>query len=252
MRGNRIKQKLQAGAVTLAITGHSISSDTIDFCGQLGFDGFWIEGEHGSAAWEHLGDQTRACDLWGMTSILRVHDHEPGRITRALDLGVNGIAVPHVNTRQQAEQVVNAAYYAPIGTRGAYGSGRRGYGDPEYLHKVNDETLVILLIEEVAALQQLDEILAVPQVDLFFVAPSDLAQSMGYLGGRNRPEVQQVVLETLHRIGAAGRVAGTVGYDEAMLETYIARGARFFLINYDAWIKQGAGRYLQTVAEVTR
>src|SRR5688500_11309839 len=109
MRGNRAKEKLQAGQIAVALSGHSISSDTIDFCGQLGFDGFWIEGEHGAVTWDQIGDMSRACDLWGISSIMRVHSHEPGVITRALDRGVNGIVVPHVNTRAQAEQIVKAA-----------------------------------------------------------------------------------------------------------------------------------------------
>jgi 4-hydroxy-2-oxoheptanedioate aldolase len=252
MRGNRIKQKLHAGETALALSGHSISSATIDFCGQLGFDGFWIEGEHGAVTWAQLGDLSRACDLWGMSSILRVHANEPGMITRALDCGVNCIAVPHVNTMQEAERVVRAAYYGPTGQRGMYSSGRRGYGDPEYIRKANDETLVITLIEEQQAVHNLAEILAVNHIDIFFVAPSDLAQTLGHPGQPNHPQVQAVVQRAIQQIVGAGRIAGTVGYHEGMLERYIGLGARFFLVNYDAWIKAGASQYLAKVADLTR
>jgi 4-hydroxy-2-oxoheptanedioate aldolase len=250
MRSNKVKEKLQAGQVALALSGHSISSDTIDFCGQLGFDSFWIEGEHGPVTWDQIGDMTRACDLWGMASIMRVHSHEPGVITRALDRGVNGIVVPHVNTRTQAEQIVKAARFAPLGQRGMYTSGRRGYGDPDYLQKANDDVLLVVLLEEIEAIHNLADILAVDHIDVFFVAPSDLAQTMGYVGQPNHPAVQEVVQQALTQIVAAGRVAGSLG-TEPLVGQYINLGARFFLVNYDGWIKAGASQYLSKLAGLT-
>ena len=99
------------------VSGHD-HTNTIDFLGQFGFDGVWLEGEHGPLSWEQIGDMSRACDLWGMTSVTRVHANEPGLITRALDCGTMGIVVPHVNTRQAAEQAMKSTKYAPLGSRG--------------------------------------------------------------------------------------------------------------------------------------
>src|SRR5262249_43902190 len=161
--------------------------------------------------------------------------HEPGVITRALDRGVNGIVVPHVNSRRQAAQIVKAAYFAPIGQRGMYSSGRRGYGDADYVGKANDETLLIVLIEEAEAIANLAEILLVDYIDVFFVAPSDLAQTMGFVGQPYHAEVQAVVRQAIEQITAAGRVAGTLGV-ESMVEQYREWGARFFMTNFDAWI----------------
>lgn len=247
MRGNRVKQKLEAGEIANVLSGHSISSDSIDFCGQLGFDGFWIEGEHGSVTWDQIGDMSRACDLWDMTSVMRVHSHEPGVITRALDRGANGIVVPHVNTKAQAEQLVKATRFAPLGQRGMFSGGRRGYSDPNYIQNANDNVLLVILIEEVEAIHNLAEIISVDHIDIFFVAPSDLAQSMGFLGQPYHPEVQAAVRGAIQQITAAGRVAGTIGMD-AVIETHIQAGARFFMTSYDAWIKTGASQYLAKVA----
>ena len=104
MRGNRVKEKLNKGEVAIAVGGHSNTGDTIDFLGPLGFDGIWLEGEHGSVSWGGIGDLSRACDLWGMASVARLHQNDPGVITRVLDLGVNGIVVPHVSSRAEAER----------------------------------------------------------------------------------------------------------------------------------------------------
>jgi 4-hydroxy-2-oxoheptanedioate aldolase len=246
MRGNRVKEKLAAGEVAVTVSGHSNSGDTIDLVGPLGFDGFWLEAEHGPATWDKLGDMSRTCDLWGMASVLRLHANEPGLITRALDRGVNGIVIPHVNTKEEAERVVQAAKFAPIGQRGMY-RGRRAYGNPDFFQTANDETLVVVLIEEMRAVENLDQILTVDHIDVFFVAPSDLAQTMGYVGQPAHPEVVQAVEGALRKITAAGRVAGTLGLDD-YLQRYRQAGACFFTSNFDAWIASGAQQYLARIA----
>lgn len=246
MRGNRVKQKLAAGEIATVLGGHSISSHSIDFCGQLGFDGFWIEGEHGPVTWDQIGDMSRACDLWNMASVMRIHTHEPGTITRTLDLGVNGIVVPHVNSKAEAEQLVRAARFGPIGQRGMFHS-RRSFGQADFFQKANDEVLLVVLIEEIDAVEQLAEILTVDHIDVFFVAPSDLAQTMGYVGQPYHPAVQEVVERALRQIVAAGRVAGSLSNDNTLARD-IQLGVRFFLANYDGWIKAGAQAYQARVA----
>ena len=108
IRPNKAKQKLQQNQVVTTISGLQ-TSEIIDFLGPLGFDAAWIEGEHGPVTWDQLGDMTRACDLWGMTSITRVTANEPWLITRTLDRGSMGIVVPHVNTREEAERAAQSA-----------------------------------------------------------------------------------------------------------------------------------------------
>ena len=76
MRENRIKRQLQAGQTAIAVSGHH-NADMIDFLGQFGFDGVWLEGEHGPVDWDAIGDLSRACDLWGMASVTRVNNNDP-------------------------------------------------------------------------------------------------------------------------------------------------------------------------------
>ena len=158
MRENRIKRKLQEGQPVTVVSGHA-NTDMIDFLGQFGFDGIWLEGEHGPLSWEQIGDMSRACDLWGMTSVTRVNNNDPGIIMRALDRGTMGIIVPHVNTRQAAEQAMKSAKYAPMGYRGMFG-GRQSYGVPDYFQRANGQTMVVVLIEEIEAVHNLADILA--------------------------------------------------------------------------------------------
>ena len=242
IRPNKAKQKLQQNQVVTTISGLQ-TSEIIDFLGPLGFDAAWIEGEHGPVTWEQLGDMTRACDLWGMTSITRVTANEPWLITRTLDRGSMGIVVPHVNTREEAERAAQSAKYAPLGYRGMFG-GRQSYGVADYFQQANDQTMVVVLLEEETALRNLDEILRVDNIDAFFVAPSDLAQTMGHIGDTGHPEVQRAIDDAIARITAAGRVAGTLVNDDN-IAAYVSKGVRFTMTSWNAWLVRGASEFLR-------
>ena len=245
IRVNTAKQKLQNNQVVTTISGLQ-NADTIDFLGPMGFDAAWMECEHGPVDWDQLGDMTRACDLWGLTSVTRVNSNEPWLITRTLDRGSMGIVVPHVNNRKAAEQAMQSAKYGPLGYRGMFG-GRQSYGVRDCLHLANDQTMVIVLLEEVEALENLNEILKVDNIDVFFVAPSDLAQTMGHIGDMAHPEVQRAIDDAISRIVSAGRTAGTL-VNENNLVTYVDKGARFLMTSWNAWVAKGAAEFLGKVA----
>ena len=244
MRENRIKSQLQAGQTAVAVSGHH-NADMVDFLGQFGFDGVWLEGEHGPVDWDAIGDLSRACDLWGMASVTRVNNNDPGTIMRALDRGTMGIVVPHVNTRQAAQQAMKSAKFDPIGYRGMFG-GRQSFGVPDYVQRANDQTLVVVLIEEIEAVNNLAEILTVDNIDVFFVAPADLAQTMGHIGNHGHPEVQATIDKAVAQIIAAGRTAGTLATDDNV-ERYRDAGVRFFLTGWPNWVSQGAKGFMQRV-----
>lgn len=244
MRENTAKHKLERGEKVVCISGLN-STHVIDFLGQFGFDAIWIEGEHGPVDFADIPDLTRACDVWGMTSVVRVNQNNPGIIYRTFDVGAQGIVIPHVNTAEEARQVVDSAKFHPIGHRGMFGS-RQGYGDLDYVHKANDETLVVVLIEDIEAVNNLSEILTVDNIDVFFVAPSDLAQSMGHLGDINHPDVVAAIDGSLEQIVASGRTAGALVTDDNV-EHYISKGVRFMMTSWQAWVGSGATAFKEKV-----
>ena len=244
LRRNRVKHKLAEGGVAIAVSGY-MTGDLIELMGTLGFDAIWIEGEHGPIDFGDLPDLTRACDLWGMTSLARVNLNLPGVIYRTLDVGAQGITVPHVDTVEEARAVVDAAKFHPLGKRGSF-SNRQSLGVDNFFAKANDETMITVLIEDVLAIENLAEILKVDNIDVFFVAPGDLAQSMGYPGQRDHPGVQAAVDKAIAQIVAAGRVPGTVATD-ASIGGYIEKGARFFQVVWTNWLASGAAAFMDKV-----
>ena len=248
LRQNRVKRILDEGGVA-TIVGGPHTAEMIEFLGSYGFDGVWIEGEHGPVDYADIPNLTRACDLWGMTPVVRVNLNLPGVIYRTLDVGAQAVVIPHVNTADEARAVADAAKFYPIGHRGNYTS-RQGVGVADFAKKANAETLAIILIEDVVAIDNLAEILRVEGVDVFFVAPGDLAQSMGRLGEPNHPEVQAVVDRAFEQIVAAGKVAGALTTD-ANVDHNIAMGVQFLNTQWTAWAEAGGRAFLDRVARAS-
>ena len=241
LRQNRVKRKLQRGERVYVASGFT-HADDIDAFGPAGFDGIWIEGEHGAMAFDDLGHLTRTCDLWGMTSIVRVNRNDQALIYRTLDRGAQGIVVPHVNTREEAENVVAGGRFAPLGQRGMFVS-RQGYGVADYFAEANDEVLLTVLIEDIVAVENLDEILSVDQIDVFFVAPSDLGASMGYIRDLQHADVQRTIDRALKKIISSGRVAGTMTTSENAGK-FAAAGVQMLLVNSTGWLHDGAKTFV--------
>lgn len=244
MRHNRAKEKLSSGKpVTVVAPGYS-SAGLVELLGHLGFDAVFIDCEHGPVGWEDVEHMVRAAELVDVTPIVRVQSNDPSTITRALDRGAGGVQVPHVNTRMEAEAAVRSAKFAPIGHRG-YAGGRSSLGvKGSFTQHANDETMVIAMLEEAEALRNLDEILTVPHIDAFFIAPGDLSQSMGYPGQLDQPEVQAAVDAAVSRIRRAGRAAGVLTTDAASARRYLVLGALFFYVALASLLRPTARDFL--------
>ena len=247
IRKNIIKQRLKEGKHVIAIENLN-DPNSVELFAPNNPHCFWFEGEHWIADVQNIGDLTRAADLIEATPLVRVPRPEYQLIYHALDLGAQGISVPHVKTKQDAELVIRASKFAPIGQRGMFTS-RQGIGVENYFKEANDETFVLVFIEDLIALDNLDEILEVDNIDVFFVGPGDLSQELGHIGEQTHPEVQKVVQDTITKIIAKGRTAGTV----ASLSNYewaMKTGARFFLSGALDWIYSGFTEFNQTLEQL--
>lgn len=238
---NRLKQTIDSGGVGVIANGPN-NSDMCDFLGHLGFDAAFIDFEHGGVSWSELSDISRACELWGMSSVVRVNKLDEAQILRTLDQGASAVMIPHVITTEDAELASSACKYPPDGVRGVAG-GRRAYGVENYFQKADEQVQCLALIEDFEAIGNLPELTRVDGIDVFYVAPSDMAASMGHTGNPGHPDVQQAIERAIGQIVDAGRIAGTLVNDDN-LDRFLAMGVRCVGVPWQQWLRQSSETFL--------
>ena len=242
IRRNIVKERLHQGKTVscLAAWGYS-GPDQIERLAPMKPHGVFLEGEHGNIDPPNLSNFTRACDVIGSTPIVRINQNDQGVIYRTLDLGALGIVVPHVNNKEEAENVVEGGKFYPLGKRGSFTS-RQGIGVKNYHDLANDQTMLIVLLEDIVAVENLDSILEVDHIDVFMVPSGDLAQSMGLPGEANHPDVQKVVDETMRRITKKGKITGAIA-NKSNLKNLYDNGARFLLCDPRPYMSEGFKKF---------
>ncbi len=248
---NKMKEKILSGQPAFGLSVMFPSPQIVEMVGKLGFDWVLIDCEHGSNSPESVELMAMAAELSGVTPIARPWTNSPEAILRVMDRGAMGVQVPHVNTAADARRAVEAVKYHPLGNRGlAVGTRPANFGfgvsGADYVKIANQETLVCVQLEEKEALQNIDEILRVEGVDVFFVGPSDLSQSMGYPGRSDAPEVKDAMDNTFASIVAAGKTPGSAGNAQATLN-YLDKGVRYLYTHLTTLLLRGSTEYLNAV-----
>lgn len=231
MQKNLMKAKLLAGKPVFGVTMMFPAPQIVEMLGSLGFDWILIDCEHGTFSLESVEMMAMAAEASGLTPLARPLLNSPEAILQVMERGVMGVQVPHVNTVLEAKQAVEAVKYFPLGQRGlAAGTRPATYGlqlsMADYISQANRETLVCIQLEEKQALENLDALLQVEGVDVLFLGPSDLSQSLGVPGQVQDPIVREAMASAFHRIGLAGKIAGSAGAPEA-IHSYRQQGAQY-------------------------
>lgn len=210
---NLLKQKLAAGATTVGLWITLESATISEIAATLGYDWVVIDTEHGHLDYREVLDHLRALRGSKTTPLVRIPEISQGTIKRVLDLGAAGIIVPQIESAAEVERAVRLAKYPPWGIRGLGGerATRWGLNRGEQTRAVNDETMVIPMVETVAAGNAIDAILDVRGVDAIFFGPADFSASSGYLGEWEGPGVAERLLELKERITARGVACGIMG-----------------------------------------
>lgn len=251
MQTNHTKAKLAEGNVVFGAIVNRYAPDQVELFGAIGYDFVMIDCEHGPIDLDQVEHMVRAAEVFGITPITRVPNHEDSTILRYLDRGVQGIIVPHVNTRATAESVAQAARYFPDGHRGMAGGRPHNYGvgvtRAESTQWLNSQMLVIPMVEETEAVDNLDAILSVPGVDILHVASGDLGQSMGNPGAA---AVRDLMRQVIPRIRAGGKLVGVGGNspsDADGVAEFIKLGANFVTISATGLLRLGAEDFRRRV-----
>ena len=241
LRKNNIMAKNREGKLGLGLGLVFPSAEAVELVGMLGgFDHVNLDGEHGLFSPESIDAMVRAADGYGLTVTARVPNLMSSTINQFLDRGVIGVVGPHVETAEQAKQLVDACRFVPDGHR-SWGGGRGtfyndsglidqpGLQRTEYMELANKEMLVMPQLETATAFENLDSILAVDGIDAFALGSNDLAQSMGLPGQPDHPDVKAAEAAVADRIHAAGRKMSHELSSAINLPRMILSGARAYL-----------------------
>jgi 2-keto-3-deoxy-L-rhamnonate aldolase RhmA len=230
-----MKARLAAGETlfgTFLTLGSPLAAETL---GLAGFDWLLVDLEHGGGDESLLLGQLLGARAAGVYGLVRVESDVRGRSARALDLGVEGIMCPQINSAEQAAAWTSALHYGPAGSRGIafFHRGARYGTEPDPVEAAAARTLGIAQIESPDAVEAVEEIAAVDGVDVLFVGPSDLSYSMGIFRQFEHPEFRSAIERVVEAASAAGKAAGIFLTAVDQVPAALADGFRMIALGSD-------------------
>ena len=256
-QSNHFRESIENDDVVFGARASTFSPAVIEIYGKIGIDFVWLDYEHmGPSPWDSTGfeELTRAAEAGGTELLVRLPTGDPSLIRKVLDAGVRNIFVPRVDTAAEVYAAVEAARFEYDGGPGERGmaSGRSrtwGLGGDDYIQTEDDEVCLGVMIEKTTALDNLDEILSVPDLGFVFIGPSDLSVQMGHPGQKTHPEVVEQITEVRDRAHDAGVPTGVIANDPDAIETAVANGHQIIRIGGDlSAVKSVLGERLDAVA----
>jgi 2-keto-3-deoxy-L-rhamnonate aldolase RhmA len=242
---NDFRTRLRRGDTLLGTLITLDSPSSAEVLAGVGFDWFFIDGEHGPLETRDLLAILQAVSH-RVACVVRVPAADEVAIKKVLDLGAHGVIVPQVNTPEQAAAVVRAARYAPEGARGVGLARAHGYGQrvQEYIESANREIAVVVQAEHATAVDNIDAIANVPGVDAVLLGPYDLSASLGKMGKIDDPAVVAAIRRVTDACRAARMPLGYFGVSAAAVKPYAAQGYTLLVAGVDTTLLGGAARAL--------
>jgi 4-hydroxy-2-oxoheptanedioate aldolase len=208
----------------------------IEIIGRTGFDFVVLDLEHGPNTVLSLPNLIRAAEVAGLVPIVRVKEDTPSLISEVLDSGAAGIQVPQISTRNQAEEVLQAARFNPLGMRGVCRFVRAAdyssLDKYEYFARANT-SVIVMQLEGVGAVKNIQEILSVPGLDIAFIGPYDLSQSLGVTGQVDDPRVAQAMKAVVDECVKQNVVVGTFVDTIEEARKWSAAGVKYLCYSVD-------------------
>lgn len=245
---NAMKDMIIRGETAFGVSLMFPSPQLVEMVAYAGFDWVLLDCEHGSIGPADVEVMAMAADACGITPIGRPRSNATADIQSMMDRGVKGVQVPHVNTRADAERAVAAVKFGPGAQRGlAAGTrpDRWGLGAKmtDFVAEANRTSLVCVQIEHGEAVENIDDLLAVDGIDVYFIGPSDLSQSMGFPGNADAAPVAEAIARTLSRIRAAGKAPGMPAAS-ASVEAVTTSGCKYVYTHLPKLLGAGATEFL--------
>ncbi len=237
-----LKDSLKKGKVVYGPWCVIPSPSTINIIASTGVDFVIIDMEHGPQGFETVEDMIRAAEVEDCTAIVRVAKNDESLILSALDIGAAGVIVPHIESRQDAEEAISHVKYYPVGQRGFSPFTRAGgyslYNVKDHAKKQNQKTMVLLLLEGKGGINNLDDILSIKdirnKIDVIYIGAYDLSQAIGYPGQVDHPEVRRQLEVCIQKIRKKGVAAGGyVAKNDADIRWMTKLGMQFITLMPD-------------------
>ena len=248
MRKNVLKQKLVAGEATVGPFVNFPSPAIVELMGWLGFDFVVIDCEHGSMDYESAENMIRAAELSNITPIVRIGMNVQQHIQRYLEAGAQGVMIPLINNKADAQAVVDAVKYPPVGGRGLFAGRSAMYGvQPiaEYVAEANRETFIALQIETLSGIDHQDEIIDTEHVDVIFLGPGDLSSAFGVHGQMSHPRVVETIESIAEKARARGKHVGTIATDGRQAHYWSECGIKWLMTSTNRLLTSGSKTYLE-------
>ena len=256
MRKNPVKEKIKRGDVVIGAFCNIPSPMCMELLGLAGLDFAIVDAEHSPVTPETAEHMYRAAEAVGLTPLTRVGENTPQVIQKFMDAGSLGAMIPLVNTAEDAQRVVNAVKYPPMGERGLAGTRASWFGlaGPlgEYVEMANEETLTVVQIETGEAVRNVQAICAVDGIDVVFMGPSDLSASLGLAGQTRHPEVVKLIQDLGRQIRVVGKAVGTIARDLDDYKLWREQGFQFLCTGASAFLAQAAQEYVRGIRDYER
>ena len=238
MTKSRVLHKLREGSF-VQVAGISRVKEPwlAEVVGKIGYDVVWLDMEHRAFGYDVIDAFSLACRSTAMDLMVRVLKTGYSSPMRALEFGANGIMVPHCRSVEEARQYVEWTRFPPLGRRGVDGAGADadfGLANPlEYLSRANQETFLVLQIEDREAVECVEAIAGVEGVDLLFVGPADLTISYGVPMQFDHPAIQRAIDRVAGSVAKVGKWWGTTTGSPEAAQAALDRGARMITCGND-------------------
>lgn len=242
------RERLRQGDFVLGTFLEIPSPPLAEMLGLAGFDFVIIDREHGSIDLGAAENLIRAAETAGIAAIVRVPENHPVLVRQPLDMGAVGTQVPQVGSAEEAKRVVEAATFAPLGDRGLQpfvrGAHYGARGAAVFMEAANRDAVLVIHIEGERGAENLASILAVERIDVLFIGPYDLSQSLGVPGQVDHPLVEAKVRQIVEMATGAGKCVGIFCDTPARVLKWRALGVRYAALSMDAMIFVNACRDL--------
>jgi len=237
---NRLKEKLKDNKFVIGPFLKLPSPAVVEIMGLSGFDYVIIDCEHGPLNILVAEDMVRAAHLAGISAVIRVRENNAGMISQALDIGADAVQVPQICSKKDAEELLKAAKFYPRGERGVCRYVRAAeysaIEKTEYFKKANRDSMVIIHIEGQEGIDNFDEIISVDGIDVVFIGPYDLSQSLGLPGQVNHPLVEEKMKQVVEKARSNGKYVGTFVDDMETGNKWIKLGVQYISYSVDVGI----------------